>query len=225
MTDRVDSVNADHLAAFTTGGLDLDAAPGLFGNGVHLDALNYFGGIHQVYLANNVGFTPVFAGACGNNGFSVAGWANIISDAAGGVPAVVIFIFNGAVQRFNLGITLHNGGIISMDWTDAAAVFGFTGGIPWPIGVWFFYHFFYDASLQQVGYSINNGAETTFGAGLLCGVHDGYCFEVTQSGHAVFGESIQDEILVKMDAKLKPSQVTYLFNGGVGRTWPIALPP
>ncbi len=36
---------------------------------------------------------------------------------------------------------------------------------------------------------------------------------------------IQDEWAIKLDGQFTPTQQTYLYNGGIGRTWPLTLPP
>jgi hypothetical protein len=88
-------------------------------------------------------------------------------------------------------------------------------------GGWHFFHFFFDPGSLDFGFSIDNGSKHYSGMGPFTWVAtpSGYIelFQVGSSSEDVY----IDELGFKFDKILTDAQVTYLYNGGAGRTWPL----
>ncbi len=99
------------------------------------------------------------------------------------------------------------------------------------LGVWNFAHLFYDPVAAQVGYQINNFApiySPIFGGPPTPPLFTG----PPHNSNLIFSQNwalagttnipvIVDEMLFKLSRILTPAEITYLWNGGAGRTWPV----
>ena len=192
----------------------VDAVPGMYGN-----ALRYYnkvGGVFQHPIGYNLGILPSMATS--GKGLSMFGWLKIVSygPAPGsgfgmsGPWGYLEVLFESASQyiRFNVG------------------TYG-TAAIALPVGSWFFFHVFYEATLGgRCGFSVNNGAPV-YGATALGILGPSHVTQVTFNTIGNFGvcnEWMVDEVGLTLDDKLCDSDAAYLYNAGAGRTWPIVLP-
>lgn len=95
------------------------------------------------------------------------------------------------------------------------------------LGQWNMLHVFYkQAGGGTFGYSLNNGAEVTV-TGIQCdtGPSSLFAFFQTWSGTSIDAIWLRiDEVAIRMSDVLSPADITYLYNSGAGRTWPLALP-
>lgn len=93
------------------------------------------------------------------------------------------------------------------------------------VGVWYFVHAFFEPVLGQVGYSINNGLnvyDPTVGATFnLFGTGRLQIGQTWSSSDTTTNALTIDELGVKLDRNLTPGEVAYLYNAGLGRTWPL----
>lgn len=213
MSPRVDKVTGDALAPYTNH-LDFDSSAGLHGNALHLSELN---------PTNPVGAAGVlgsFSADTKDGGLSVAVWVNAAS-AAATFAFINVGLTNGGSNAFDLEVDV--GSSSAFLYQDAA---GTHQSIPIsiPVGSWQFLHLFFDKATGKAGYSINNGAESTFGSSLVSGNGDGYSVDVRTAGMSPFTDVLIDELAVCLNHKFTPAQVDYLYNAGAGRTWPITLP-
>lgn len=96
---------------------------------------------------------------------------------------------------------------------------------PVTLGDWYFFHIFWKDG--TFGYQINNGAENLSPDALFIG--DTPTLMYPRCGFhcntAVAGNSDLsiDEWAIS-GKKFTPAQLTYLYNAGAGRTWPVTLP-
>lgn len=100
------------------------------------------------------------------------------------------------------------------------------------IGAWNFAHVFYDPVAAQCGYQINNGVRINAPQG--SGPPSAPLFAgPSANANLIFSQNwrladttnipvIVDEMLFKLSRVLTPTEVAFLYNGGAGRTWPIA---
>ena len=223
MSNRVDSVNGDILTV-TSSGLDLDAQPGLYGNALHLDNLNPVGVNKGVGLVSPGGDVPLNTTGLG---FSIAGWFNIVSLTADYASVLMELDDSGTSDYVTLQLTCGAGAASAIKVQDrSGSSFNVPVAPAFPVGSWAFFHIFWDATTQQAGYSINNGVPTMVGSGLVLGSFDNYYFGFGCFSNAptLSSEVLYDEVLVMFDGNLTASQLAYLYNGGLGITWPISLP-
>ena len=91
------------------------------------------------------------------------------------------------------------------------------------LNVWHMLHVFYTKSTGTFGYSLDNGANVTV-TGIQCdnGPSSLFAFVYNWSGaNANVNWLLTDEFALKLSRILTGAEVTYLFNSGVGRTWPL----
>jgi hypothetical protein len=92
------------------------------------------------------------------------------------------------------------------------------------VGTWYFFHLFFDPVTAKCGYSMNNGAEVlSLGGAVFASTTSG---ELSLSQNWALPDTVRvallvDEMGVKLSSKLTSVEVTYLYNGGAGRTWPL----
>ncbi len=196
------------------------ADPGLYGNGLHFSFNNP--GWLQSFVGSSLGYFGDLKQD--GNGFSVCVWLKINSL---GNRFATIGYFGGqpnpnhidCFYHFLSGTTLFRTG-------DAAGNSENLAVAAPPIGSWFMLHLFYDPTVANFGFSINNGAETYSGYSPVMAANLEGLVQAFQLGTTGFTPNDWqcDEMLVRLDARLTPAQLTYLYNGGAGRTWPITLP-
>lgn len=219
---RIDSVNGDSLVAFINR-VSFDEQPGLFGNALHLDTLSptdTHGGCGIMSSLTTWINTSYPLVDTPDNGFSVAGWFKTITPRTP-YSFLVLDIITDTDDLFSVQLSV--GSSSSFFYIDANSDYD---SIPTvlPSGAWTFFHIFFDKSLGKAGFSINNGAESTHGSGLVCGTGTRYGLTMVSSGTFPLTEILWDEIIAVFNGKLTSAQVAYLYNGGAGRTWPISLP-
>lgn len=93
------------------------------------------------------------------------------------------------------------------------------------LNTWYFMHVFYDPVSAKVGYQINNGAK-------VLSASSNPVFNVSANGDLEFFQNwpgsdtsnygpIIDEFGMKLSRVLTPTEVSFLYNSGSGRTWPL----
>lgn len=212
---QLDSVGTAHLQPRS--GV---AGPGIaakFSNGVQMnDAVNSGG---------NGGYDvsdPEFDYTAGQS-FSFWGWFKILS--AGIVPGfygpyLTFYCFAFQQLMIELANTNFSGNLHIYDPRGPNDDY-----LTVSLNDWHFFHLFVDGSISRVGYSIDNGAEVlmTNLTSWQTSAGNGFILDCSALGGNPVS-AIWDEIGVVMANKLTSSQVTYLYNSGAGRTWPITLP-
>lgn len=221
--NRVDKYAGDILLPWINH-LDFGSSPGLFNNALHVYYLNPVGALGAAGLLSSLSPNRnTWPQAGGNdNGFSVAGWVYVNAITAKytyvvlnvGTPADLLF-----VVQMGLGTSSF------FFYLDAL---GSSGNIPLAaptLGTWIFFHLFFDKTTGKAGLSFNNGAEVQYGAALVCGPTTRYYLSIQTSFSlpTTASDALWDEVVVSINGKLRPSQLAYLYNGGVGRTWPLTL--
>lgn len=204
-TDRVDSVSGIHLVP--TGVTDV-GAPALFSNGVHFSGA--FGG-----QGMQTGGIAALAHTAGT-GYSFFGWFKL-NAMGNGVPRAPYMAYNNANGQFLIEIGNNaNPNRVHVENNDDSTDVTVT------LGVWHFFHCFLDPVSNQTGFSLDNGANTMLptpqpnAASAFGGL-----YLQTQWNSPDVGDMLFDEIGISCSAMLTPAQITYLYNGGAGRTWPL----
>lgn len=184
-------------------------------------------------ISNGVKFTGLFGGASystttlaalkyTSGGFSLWGWVRLnsagSSDLVGG--PLVSYVMSGSQQIYlaagsNSDLQPFR---VSTDSDDAF--------LNLSLGAWHFFHLFYNPAQLKYGYSIDNGANTYLPT-VVNPLPGTATAEVQLQQHytAATGETIFDEIGLMVGAVLTTTQVAFIYNSGVGRTWPFTLPP
>lgn len=149
--------------------------------------------------------------------FSVWGWFKIVGTGPGGLfgPYTSYYVTVFYQLMIEVGNTNNPGNvhIMSRNNDDYFNV---------SIGAWHFFHLFHDATLNKSGYSIDNAAETLMANNETWPNGNGSVLLTSGPGALLANcDVIFDEIGIKMGAKLSSTQVSYLYNSGSGRTWPI----
>lgn len=91
-------------------------------------------------------------------------------------------------------------------------------------GTWYFFHMFFDPVNTQVGYSINNGVAVLGPIGAVYAAATNGVITLSQTwalGPTATNALLFDEFGMKLSRILTPAEVTFLYNAGVGRTWPL----
>ena len=168
------------------------------------------------------------------NGWSVFGWFKVLHWAddlpfnTGWSTAPNLTISNEIIISWD---PLGNGGFGANGPANSVQfstqdnnfnVFQPTNFVP-TIGQWYFFHFFFDGT--HVGYSINNGAPVLDLSGVaVFSPEASGDFSISQRWAKLDTATtslIIDEVGLKLSRMLTPTEVTYLYNGGAGRTWPL----
>jgi hypothetical protein len=221
--DKVHGIILTPANAPGTGGQTLGRAPALFSNG-----LNFF------FDAGGSATPQIFNGAFAGdnevnlrnqgNGFSWTGWFKYISTTgvAGGVSSSIgftdVFIQDKGEIDFNARANAP-----FWAYTDALGV---NNSVFFPnltAGVWVFFHFFYDATIKRVGFSLNNAAPA-LSPDLNLSFPSSLFGTYFMFGNGLLGASTNiefDEFAFKLSRPFTAAEVTYLYNGGAGRTWPL----
>lgn len=206
---RVDSVTG--LLLVPTGGTQA-GTPALISNGVP--------------FTSSVGSADYAVGGSAQIGhlaaddLSVWGWVRINS--LGNAPVVggpaVLYILGA----FHIGISVGS----NSDPQDCR-IFSESDSvyIPLSTGAWHFFVLVWNHTTQKWGYSIDNAAITYLPTVVAMGNElSGDLQLQSQWLGGLTGEAIFDEIGIVTTGLLNPTQMTYLYNGGAGRTWPLTLP-
>lgn len=221
--DRVDKVKSIHMTDVTGNGIT--NTPGLFGNGM---------GFFETASANNLFNTgPTTALAFSGSGFSYFFWMKVllwdaVNYAFGPLVSTAGQFFNGANLWEMLAFLDSPSKHLKFQYDDASL-----NNITLPdyvvtLGQWFFVHIFYDPVSSTWGYSINNGSPLTAnlpcGSLFVCPLSAAFGFaglrQVWTGGNTGTLAAVVDELGIKLDRMLNASELGYLYNGGVGRTWP-----
>lgn len=209
---RIDSVHSLALNDVSFGGQP--GVPALFSLGLPR-IWNSYNGDFDTHGTN-------FLSYGGSAGFSLFGWVKIIAGCNDGSFGPRMFLSNNSSADeivVEFGNTFGGQSNVFISWTtDTDSGQSNTPGIS--IGSWHFFHAFYDATLQKVGISLDNGANTYTGTNVI--------FPSWPTGEfQIFGSTgtnlnlIFDEIGIKMSRMLTSAEVTSLYNGGSGKTWPL----
>lgn len=221
LVNRVDNVHS--IALVPNPNNVMDATPGLFGNGLAFP---------ESTAIIPSGFSTAVVAPLGiqtAGGWSIFGWFKVPHWDTNNWFNTPTLELNGEIiiswDPLGNGGFGPNGPANSVQFStfdNNVNVFQPANFVP-VVGQWYFFHFFFDGT--HVGYSINNGAPV---------------FDLT--GVAVFGaepngqlrvfadwvgvnsgtiDVILDEIGFKLSRMLTGPEVTYLYNGGAGRTWPL----
>lgn len=206
--DLIDSVAGLHM--FKQAGVASPNVPALISNG-----------LQRTLLLNTAYTTGLVAALAYPNtgGWSEFGWFKINSQGPVNVGSeLVMSVGNGSIF-IDVGST-NNPQNVEVSWTDAAFQSVQTY-IPMTLGVWHFFHLYYDPVAHQVGISFDNGAPTLTGVGVSFTPNAANVWDFF--GPLVFAgaDVTWDEIGLKLDRKLTSAEQTYLYNAGAGRTWPL----
>ena len=90
------------------------------------------------------------------------------------------------------------------------------------LNVWNMLHVFFVKSSGTFGYSVNNGANVSV-TGIQCDAGPSGTLAMFQTWNGVSSDTIQmitDEFAIKMDRVFTPTELSFLYNSGSGRTWP-----
>lgn len=187
--------------------------PALHGNGVQFTQT-----INSGILGGYNAASPLMDYVAGKS-FSYWGWFKIIGQDTGAFFGPFMSFYCFATQQLMIELAnTNNPGNVHIGDTRA----GNDLYLNVSLGAWHFFHLFHDGSQDKSGFSIDNGAEillsaaawqSSAGSMLLAGGAFGPAMNV-----------IFDELGFVNNAKLSSTQVTYLYNGGFGQTWPITLP-
>ncbi len=213
---RLDSVSGIVQAP----GNELPSAPGLYGLSLVFDGTATSGIIGTPNLTS-----PDIISVA--NGWSMCGWFKVNSWSIG--------VYDSDVQIRGMAVSTNWRTFLEFNSTTSMVHFhsenqtDFFDPVEFSptLGTWYFFHIFYDPIIQRVGYTINLGAPVydshtgiVYGGGLNSG--DPYFFDCSQIiGTATAGNYQVDEVLWRLGAKFTDEEITYLFNAGIGRTWPL----
>ncbi len=214
---RVDKVHSIALVPSVA----VDSTAGLFANALHFSNSDQSGSIATANVTVP-DLTLIANGWSMAGWFKVNGWASAVQDSdpvfkgfANNTNWVAFLEFNSTTSKIHFHVENDSTLFDPAEFTPI-------------LGQWYFFHLFYDPILQRVGYSIDNGGPVydshtgvVFGGGITTG--DPYTFTANQlKGSITTGiDCLIDEMLVNLNGMLTPSQVTYLYNSGTGRTFPL----
>ena len=219
---RVDKVSGHALNASFNNLMDWKADPGLYNNCLStIRTPGHSGEEASCDLTTGDLWMPN-----PGTGFSICFWIKILSSV--GIPVYTVSCvlydsFGHPITRYELQFNptgdnftfFYIVGGVSRHWV-------LDGLLSFPFDVWNFVHLFYDG--DKVGISVNN-IELTDGSGLTD--HSEMVFNLLIRNRSLPGTNgylLLDELAINLQSKFTAPQLTYLYNGGAGRTWPITLP-
>lgn len=217
LTNRVDKVHGVIMFQVAPG--VITGAPALFSNGLAFIEAGFNSDMDS-------GFVPGLA-LQSSNGFSLWGWFKVLDWPVFGSYGIE----KEMEYRNSIGPFLN----VEMVWDTATQTVTFrfqdntintynlTPFAP-AIGTWYFFHLFFDPITTKVGYSINNGANVLGSAGAVYAANlDGAIsfFQQWALANTPTNALLVDEFGMKLSRILTPAEVTFLYNGGAGRTWPL----
>lgn len=232
---RVDKVAA--LALTPNAGAIMDAQPGLISNGL-------------AFAEKGNGITSNFStinttqlGIQSANGWSWAFWFKVLHwPAAGTWNQAPQMIWGALAATFRITViwdpadnslfcqdgTIPN--CFFVQFSDNNGNLYSTNFVP-VVGPWNFAHVFFDPAGPQLGMQINNGSRhlvTQCVGAPATPVFSGPAVLSNLIASQQWGQPdtanipvIIDEMLFKLSRILNASELTYLYNGGLGHTWPL----
>lgn len=217
--DRVDSVASVHLIPNVTPSA-FNSAPGKFANGF---------GFEENGSGDFQNFNPIVGEPTlriqSSNGWSVFLWFKINSwGLFWATEPLIDFTQIGSPAELRIqtdSFAAHQLDIFGSD--DLHNSFSPTPFSP-TLATWYFLHVFFDPILGQVGYSINNGAAVMDVTPMVFGARAAgnlQLFEAWGAGTTGNIDVVIDEMGFKLDRNLTPAEVSFLYNSGAGRTWPL----
>ncbi len=217
--NRVDKVAAVPLVLSSAipGLSHSGAVPALFSNGIRFFQAG--GGTLAHFYASPNAASLATTGL----GFSLCFWIKVIAND----PAHLFFSLTAnAVTGASLGLDLGSSlGFNGVTWADDI---GNSGSIAAPINAdsaWHFIHTFFDGT-GKFGIGVDGAAPTLSPGGNTCAAAIQGELQLVYGSFGAGGVSdlTVDEIAISSTGMFSDPQVAYLYNGGVGRTWPITLP-
>lgn len=204
---RIDSVGVANLSP---SGITDIGVPGLISNAMRFDS---------VIGSQDYNTFPAFAslGHVIGDSFSFFGWVKL--DATGlanvfGGPGPFYTLDVGHFIRFRVGSSLS-----VTPWRIDS--FSDTVFVSLTLSTWHFFFFFWDAGLQQWGYSFDNGPQSLLPTVQPIGAYaTGRVFVQNGWVGGPTGTVYFDEMGFVKTQKLSLSQLAFLYNGGTGRTYP-----
>ncbi len=226
--DKVDSAQA-HTWPTRAGS---SSPAGLFSNGIQMDCL---GGLtppncHGLKVSNDVGLA---INSATSTGISFWFWTKLV--ATGAVTNNVEFYFEfhdgGFVLDFNFWlIVVLTPGVGNAGWTlnhqnlNGPEVFQSTGNFTNTVGPWRLFAATLDVVNHQLKFYIDGVLmDTVVDTLALSSTTQGDTLLMAQFGAGGIGDTFQaivDEFGLSLSGVLSQAQVTALWNGGVGETWP-----
>jgi hypothetical protein len=176
----------------------------------------------------NVG-APLLAPYSGG-GVSHAFWANMSAHGGGFPTELVATVLSGNDgHQYEMSFRPGLGGVennISFDMIQDPLVLGptvltVTVPITWVLNSWFFFAFIYKQSTGKFSVSVNNGAANV-SAGTFFLPNGTWVNDHPSSSFLASPTITLDEYMIHTGKELSASQITNLFNGGAGVTWPAA---
>jgi hypothetical protein len=221
--NRVDKVQGVILAATTSGGAGteyLGSIGGLIGNAAH-----FFNGAPGGASIQQLSTSPFFNSAVAQSGtgFSWVGWFNKASISDNLEDNLFLF-FGGALLPYRVSLLLYASGIIEATISDGINSEFMDWGSHWVAGAWTFFHIWFSPVDHKLRMDINN-------SGVPLVSFNTYTIPSTlgQTGQIYFqvasflgggNDTAFDEFGYKLNRILTPTEATFLYNGGAGRTWP-----
>lgn len=203
----IDSVAS--LPMFKQAGLASAYVPALISNGIErTDTLK------TQYTTGLVAALPY----PDTGGWSEWGWFKILGQGSASVGSELIFATFFSSIFIDVGNT-DNPGNVEVSWTDSLFQSVQTY-LTVSTGNWHFFHLYFDPVTQKIGISIDNGAPTLTGTGVVWGVSAKSVWDFFGPSVSFGLDIVWDEIGLKLDRKLTSAEQTALWNGGAGKTYP-----
>lgn len=221
--DRIDKVQGVILTNNPSGGAALEylgSAAGLIGN-----AVNCFvgapGGTANAGLATSPLSNPKVVQL--GTGFSWVGWFNVGAD-FDAAQANWLNLFGGPGFPYRVTLALHTGGLIQAITTDGVNTDFINWAVNYTIGAWTFFHIWFDPADGKFRLDVNNSGAPVASVNVYvipstAGQNGQIFFQVPSAFGTGFNLSY-DEIGYKLNRKLTPAEIAFLYNAGAGRTWP-----
>lgn len=213
---RIGSVNGISLGALNTSSV----AGGKYGNAT---ALNSFGGGFptQAWVSNDG--SPVTGLAYAGNGIDAFIW---IDNPAGAINSDTIFLLtftdSSGTPVWAMRFTIDNQVGIEYDMTGGAS-----GNIPLATSTAYrFFELYYDPSVARLGLRINDGAvmDQNIAIGPVPPATAKGSISITYDRRTAGSSAANVCEMAVYPAILSAAQRAYLYQGGLGRTWPVVLP-
>lgn len=204
-----------------TGSTDVHAAAGLYSNCIEFRDRGFGFGFNEAQVG--VDGALITDLAHGSDGFSLCFWINVASYG----------LWEGRLRYgsshdvLSHSMEMHLDSVQSYLRTVDEGIDVNITNIPNVTGAWRFWHMFFDSTAGRWGYAINAGASAWASpAGQIVAHTDNGYLEFYQRGGAIQHPNVWriDEVCLSLSRKLTDAEVTYLYNSGSGRTWPIVFP-
>ena len=196
------------------------AAPGLFSNGLRM-ANSVL--LNQIPGLGLFGTTAITINQAVSKGLSAWFWVK---------PTAYVFVFELTLDtddvmhtnRFRVGGHIDNAGsgVLEVNHTnDTNDVFTDTPNLSWALGTWHMVTMTYNKVAQTLNIYIDGALSSSIADPFVypdLTISDWFLTAGPSLGGAVIGAS--DECGLCLNGALTPAQVTALWNGGLGVTWP-----